>query len=144
MKKTIQLSIALSLMLSVAVAQSKKVVGPLDKKVYACDITEEGKKKAPEPVKDELKFTGGKFQCKLLLDEGYQATIYEATIDSSTTPYTTSFTAEAKGEKEGDYFKWDGTITEEAVEGTAAIFKKGKQKKSFVYSGTLKGKKAKK
>jgi len=143
MKKTIQVAAALMLLVSAGFAQAKKEKvppGPLDKKSYTIEITEDGKKKA-EPEKDEIKFAAGKFQCtKLFQAEGYKATVYEATYDSSASPITISFTAEAEGEKDV-VFKWDGTITEDAIEGTAAILKKGKQKKSYTYSGNIKGKK---
>lgn len=143
MKKIAQVGITLALMVNVAFAQSKKVPpGPLDKKTYTCDVTEDGKKK-PETVKDDLKFSAGKFQCKSLLEEGFKPTAYEATTDSSEKPYVTTFTVEAVGEKELMY-KWDGTITEDNIEGTATLTKKGKQKAAYTFTGTLKGKKPKK
>ena len=146
MKKIVKLSLALVLIASVSFAQSKKPTsGPLDKKTFTVDITIDGKKKA-EPTKDELKFDKGKFNCKLFAEEGFiKPEVYEASYDSSAKPVTCSITVEAKDES-GKTFKWDGTITfgdEVAIEGTAAIIdKKGKQKKSWTYTGALKGKKA--
>lgn len=144
MKKVIQFCIALALVSGTAAAQKKEKVppGPLDKKTYTCDVTEDGKKK-PETVKDDLKFASGKFSCKMLMSEGFQATPYEAVFDSSASPITCTFTAEATGEKEL-VFKWEGTITEDGVEGTAVLSKKGKTKKSYTFTGTQKGKKPKK
>lgn len=142
MKKLVQVGITLALMVNVAFAQSKKVPpGPLDKKTYTCEVTEDGKKK-PETVKDDLKFATGKFSCKLLLEEGFKATPYEASTDSTEKPYVTTFTVTAEGEKEMVY-TWEGTITEDGIEGTATLTKKGKTKKSYTYTGTQKGKKTK-
>jgi hypothetical protein len=144
MKKLVQVSIALALMANVVIAQKKEKVppGPLDKKTYSVDITEDAKKK-PETVKDDLKFASGKFNCKMLMEEGFQATPYEATFDSTASPITCAVTVEATGEKEL-VFKWEGTITDDTFEGTAVLTKKGKIKKSYTFTGTLKGKKVKK
>lgn len=145
MKNALQLAAAIILLVNVTVAQSTKVPpGPLDKKVFSVETTEENKKKA-EPFKDDLKFDKGKFSCKKMNEEGFmKPSPYEATYDSSATPITCSFTVDAKDDSDNT-FKWDGTITfgdEISIEGTASIVnKKGKQKKSYTYSGALKGKK---
>ncbi len=143
MKKLIQVGVALFLMIGTANAQAKKTPpGPLDKKSYSVEITENGKKK-PETVKDELKFASGKFQCKLFMEEGFKPTAYEAVYDSSASPVTCTVTIEGQGEKEL-VFTWEATITDDTIEGTATLTKKGKQKAAWTYTGTLKGKKVKK
>ena len=136
--KIVNVALAVVLCTGVAFGQAKK--GPLDKKTYACEVTQDGKKKA-EPVKDDLKFATGKFSCKMLTEEGYKASPYEAEADSTVTPPTYTFRCEAAGEKD-ESFTWEGAIDGEGnISGTATITKKGKTKKSFSYTGVLKGKK---
>ena len=143
MKKTIITLLSLLLFVSFGNAQSKKKSGKLDRKSYTCDVTPDGKKKA-EPVKDELKFSGGTFQCKTLTDEGFKASEYDATVDSSASPPSYSFTCNAKDDKD-DTYTWTGTVTGDDIQGTGVLTnKKGKTKKSCTFSGTLKGKKPKK
>ena len=136
--KTVKLLLAFIFVAGVAYGQAKK--GPLDKKIYTCEVTQDGKKKAT-PVKDDLKFATGKFNCKTMTEEGYKTAAYEAEVDSSSTPPTYTFRCEsADGE---DSFTWEGTIDGEGnISGTATITKKGKTKKSFTYTGSQKGKKA--
>lgn len=141
MKKIVTLIAAIALV-SFGFAQKKPTSGPLDKKSYIIELVQDGKKKA-EPIKDELKFAAAKMSAKMITEEGFKANIYDASPDSSATPITVSFSCEAKGESADNTFKWEGTITEDAIEGTAAIYKKGKVKKSYTFSGTLKGKKTK-
>jgi hypothetical protein len=143
MKKMIVTLLGFLLIINLGYAQSKKKSGNLDRKTYACDVTPDGKKKA-KAVPDELKFSGGTFQCKLLLGENFKVSEYDATVDSSTSPPTITFTCEAKDEKE-NVFIWTGKVTGDDIEGTATLTnKKGKTEKSFSFSGTLKGKKSKK
>lgn len=141
MKKAIQIGFILLFTVNISFAQSKKG-GPLDKKTFTCEFIEEGKKKA-EPVKDDLKFTGGKFQCKILLNEGFKATVYEFSIDSTDSSMPLTFWADIPGEKD-EIFKWTATVTGDEIEGTATLFKKEKVKKRYNFSGTIKGKKVKK
>ena len=140
MKKIILAGILLILCNSISIAQSKKTAGPLDKKTFTCDLLEEGKKKA-EPEKDDFKFATGKFQCKAFTDAGFKPTVYTAEVDSTDSGVTITFSVEATNDK-GETFKMDGTVTNDEIEGTGGIYKKEKQKKSYTYTGTLKGKKA--
>jgi hypothetical protein len=141
MKKLLITIFSLLFIVSFSLAQSKKKSGKLDRKTYTCDVTQDGKKKSNP---DELKFSGGVFQCKTLLDDDFKASEYETTTDSSASPPVITFTCEAKNEKE-DVYTWTGTVTGDDIQGTATLVsKKGKTKKSFTYSGTLKGKKPKK
>jgi hypothetical protein len=144
MKKLLYVAAALTLMVNVANAQKKEKVppGPLDKKTYVVDFTADNKKNAVA-VKQELKFAMGKFSWKTMIQDGYKATPYEATCDSTSSPASCTFSVEVPGDKDIVY-KWDGTITGDDIEGTAAIVKKGKQKSSYTFSGALKGKKPKK
>ena len=145
MKKILYALLALTIMAGGAMAQAKKekiAPGPLDNKSFIVEITKDGKKKG-EPIKDEFKFKKGTFANKMLTDAVYlKAAAYDATFDSTAKPMTCAFTVEAKDESENT-FKWEGTITygdEITIEGTAAILnKKGKQKESYTYTGTIKG-----
>ena len=146
MKKILSAVLVLTLVVGGAMAQAKKEKlppGPLDNKKFVVEITKDGKKKG-EPVKDEFNFKKGAFTNKTLVDAGYTGQYaYEATFDSAAKPVTCAFTVEAKDEAGKNTYKWEGTVTygdEVTVEGTAAILdKKGKQKESFTYSGSLKG-----
>lgn len=139
MKKIIVSLLGFLLIINLSYAQSKKKSGKLDRKSYTCQVIL--KKKS---AVDELKFAGGTFQCKTLLDEGFKASEYETTVDSSASPPTITFTCEAKDDKE-NVFTWTGTVTGDDLEGTATLTdKKGKTKKSYSFNGTLKGKKPKK
>ena len=143
MKKTIVTLLSLLLFINFGYSQSKKKSGKLDRKTYTCDVTPDGKKKAT-PVSDELKFTGGTFQCKTLIDEGFKASEYDVTVDSSASPPSVTFTCNAKDDKDNVYI-WTGTVSGDNIEGTGTLVtKKGKTKKSCTFSGMLKGKKPKK
>ena len=121
--------------------QSKKSAGPLDGKVFTVQATENGKKKAkPEP--GELNFKGGKMKSSLFADAGYKDTKYDATVDSSSAEPSIAFTVNCEIGKE-EFFKWDGSINGENIEGTAQLTKKDKVKKSYAFTGTLKSKKKK-
>ncbi len=145
MKKIIGATLMLAFMASTVLAQKKEKVppGPLDKKTYTIDLTKDGKKPGPAE-KEELSFKMGKFSWKKMIADGYKATAYEATFDSTASPITCTFSVEATGDNKDLVYKWDGTITGDDVEGTAAVLKKGKQKESYTFTGTLKGKKPKK
>ena len=142
MKKGIVLLIGLILMIGFANAQSKKGKGrKLDKKTYVCDFLQSGGKDA---FQDELKFVNGQFLCGIMQDDGFRATEYEATIDSAGGDAPTiTFTCSAKNDK-GDEYLWTGKVTGDDMTGTGCLVnKKGKTKKSYTFSGTLKLKKGK-
>ena len=69
---------------------------------------------------------------------------YTVTVDSSASPKTITFQSESKN-GDDEVLKWDGTITDEAIEGTAIITnKKGKTVHDYSFTGTLKAKPGKK
>ncbi|MGP8214290.1 MAG: hypothetical protein ACLQQ4_01870 [Bacteroidia bacterium] len=139
MKKTIVTLLGFLMVMNFSYGQAKKKSGKLDKKTYTCVITPAGKKKS---LPDEIKFSGGIFQCKELTDAGFKPSEYEATVDTVAFPHETSFTCEAKDDKDNT-FTWEGKVTGDDIEGSATLTdKKGKTKKSLTFTGTLKGKKA--
>jgi len=140
MRKIIATLLGIMLILNFTYAQSKKKSGKLDKKTYVCEVLPDGKKKANI---DELKFVSGTFQSKDMTDDGFKAAEYETTIDSSGAQRIISFTCTAKDDKEGTY-EWTGKVTGDEIEGTGKLTSaKGKTKKSFSFTGSLKGKKTK-
>ena len=110
----------------------------MDKKVYTIDLIIQGKKN-PKAVPDEIGFMNNKLKSKAMGEFGFSSPVaYTVTTDSSGTDVTITIEAEGKNSDE-ESLKWTGTITGEAIEGTTVITtKKGKVKKEFTYSGTLK------
>jgi hypothetical protein len=138
MKKVIVTLLSFLLIVNFSHAQAKKKGGKLDRKTYVCEFILTGKKKAEG---DEVKFSGGTMVCKMMQDDGFKATAYESSVDSSSAPPVISFSMEAKDDKENT-FKWEGKVTGDDIEGTAIITdKKGKVKKSYSFDGVIKGKK---
>lgn len=137
MKRITATLLALLCMISFSYAQRKKP-GKLDRKTYEVEMLIVGKKKA---TIDEFKFVSGTFQCKLMTDDEFRASPYDATVDSSTSPPTITYTCTAKNAKD-DQFTFTGTVKGDDIEGTADLVdKKGKAKKSYTYTGVTKGKK---
>ena len=109
-------------------------------KIFTIELVAQGGKKEAKPEGDEISFKADKFTSKLMKTEN----------EFSSAPYTVSessgvitFEAESKNKGE-DVLKWTGTITEGAVEGTAVwTTKKGKTKKEYNFTGSLKEKKKK-
>jgi hypothetical protein len=125
-------------------SQAKKIL-PLDGQKYTVEIKEDGKKKPWEP--DELVFNTGKFKCPIFGDQGWgftKAGKYEITgIDSTTTPGVKvySWVSDLTNDSE-EQLKWSGTTKDGEVEGTIELVnKKGQTKKTFTFTGKLKGKK---
>jgi hypothetical protein len=137
MKKTILLSAALMIG-SFAFAQ-KKQKSPIDGRIYAVTHTEQGKKKT-EPIKDDISFMNGKFKSGHLMNMGFTMTDYDYEVDSTASPVTIKFTVEAKNDSQ-ERFSWEGTITDDKVEGTAIMRKKGEIKHTYNFSGNWKNKK---
>ena len=114
-------------------------------KVFTIELTAQGGKKAADPEKDELSFKSDKFTSNLMkTNEQFMATPYTAVLDTSNAE-SKVITFEAESKNSGDeILKWAGTITGEEIEGTAVwTSKKGKIKKEYKFTGTLKGKKKK-
>jgi uncharacterized protein YxeA len=143
MKKSFIL-LLISAMPFALLAQAPKK-GPLDKKTYTIEITKDGKKKPMDP--DELKFEAGKVKCKSFVDWGFtkpgEYTITSVdSSDASAKVYSWSATT-VNDIKEN--MNWEGTITGEDIEGTAALVTaKGDTKYSYTFTGKLKGKPGKK
>jgi hypothetical protein len=127
-----------------AQAQKKeKKAKVIDNQNYTVTLTEEASKKPTKPIADELSFKGDKLKSKALNEKyNFGAGSFTATIDSSNAeePIIT-FEAEMRGETDDDIMNWKGTITGEDIEGTATWNKRGKVKKEYSFSGTLKKKK---
>lgn len=138
------LMLMFSLSSSAAFAQKKeKKEKIIDNQTYTVTLTEEASKKPTKPLPDELSFKGEKLKSKAL-NEKYKfgSGNFTAVIDSSNIeePIIT-FEAEMKGETDDDVLNWKGTINGEDIEGTATWNKRGKVKKEYSFSGTLKKKK---
>jgi len=113
-------------------------------KIYTIELTAQGKK-AGKPENDEISFKSDKFTSKLMkTDEKFAPAAYTAELDTTDAANKViTFTAESKNPSE-ELLNWTGTITGEDIEGTAVwTNKKGKTKKEYAFTGTLKGKKKK-
>mgnify|MGYP000729724537 CR=1 FL=1 len=122
-------------------AQAKKK-SPIDGRIYAITLTEEGeKKKKAEPIKDDMTFVAvGKFKSNYMTQAQFPQTDYEYEVDSTTSPVSIKFTVESKNTDDGR-FSWEGIIEGDNVTGTAIIRKKGKIIHSYAFTGTHKNKK---
>ena len=124
------------------VLAQKKKEKLLDDKGYIVTLTEEASKKPTKPIPDELSFKGNKLKSKAMDDKyKFNAGAFTATVDSTNIeePVIT-FDAEMKGELD-DVLTWHGTVTGEDIEGSAIWNKKGKTKKTYSFSGSIKKKK---
>lgn len=128
-------------------AQEKK--SPPDKilagKIYTIELAAQGGKKAAVAESDELTFKAGKFTSNLMkTDNKFIPSPYTVVPDSSNTASIVfNFETESKN-PDDELIKWSGKITGEDIEGTAVwTNKKGKTKKEYNFTGTLKGKKKK-
>ena len=89
---------------------------------------------------DEISFKSEKLNSKFMTAQNhFPAAAYTVTVDSSATPATISFVSEGKS-SDGEDIKWEGTVTGDDIEGTATISKKGKTKKEYSYTGSVKAK----
>ena len=113
-------------------------------KIYTIELAEQGKK-AGDPEADEITFKTNKFTSKIMKTEGkFIPSAYTVELDTSDVDNKViTFETESKNPSE-DLLKWTGTVAGEEIEGTATwTNKKGKVKKEYTFSGTLKGKKKK-
>ena len=123
------------------VFSQKKKDKELEGKFFTIELTEQGGKKTPKPESDELSFKSDKFTSKLMKEKNkFGSAVYTATTDTASAEKIISFEAESKNDG-GELLSWKGTITGENIEGTAVWSKKGKTKKEYAYSGSLKKKK---
>ena len=125
-------------------AQKKPVADKLlGGKIYTIELTPQEKK--PKPESDEISFKSDKFTSKLMkTDNEFAPSAYTVTVDSSDAANKViTFETESKNSGE-ELLKWSGTIKGDEIEGTAVwTNKKGKTKKEYAFTGTLKGKKKK-
>lgn len=113
-------------------------------KIYTIELAAQGKK-AGDPEPDEISFKSDKFTSKMMkTDEKFAPSAYTAELDTTDAANKIiTFETESKNPGE-ELLKWTGTITGEDIEGTATwTNKKGKTKKEYTFTGTLKGKKKK-
>ncbi len=126
-----------------AFAQKKAPDKVLAGKIYAIELVAQGGKKEADPVPDEVSFKADKFVSKYMkLENQFNAAPYTVTVDSSNTDaIVISFEVESKNTDE-ELVKWSGTITGADIQGTALYTnKKGKTKKEYAFTGSIKGKK---
>ncbi len=137
-----QLSIALCfLMFSGFSFAQKKKDKELDNKTFITELLPQGGKKTPKPIADELNFKSDKMKSKAMVEEyTFTPAPYTVTIDTSNSEKVISFDCEAAN-KDDETIHWVGTVKGETIEGTATVSKKGKVKKEYTFTGTLKGKK---
>lgn len=122
-------------------AQKKVKDKVLVNKVFVVELTETTGKKVGKMVTEELSFKGDKLNSKTMTSVNhFPPALYTVTVDSSSTPPDVTFISEGKN-PDGEDVKWEGIVTGDEIEGTAVISKKGKVKKEYAYTGTLKEKK---
>jgi|ERR1051325_2137917 hypothetical protein len=124
-------------------AQKKEKDKVLANKTYTVEFTETGAKK-PKPVSDEISFKSNKLNSKFMMTEHhFQASDYTVSVDSTSDPKTITFSSNAAN-PDKETLKWDGTITEDAIEGTATITTKKGKEVQYSFTGNLKEKPGKK
>ena len=112
----------------------------LEGKIFTAELNVKGAKK-PKPMEDELSFKGGKFNSKTMKTENqFKPADYTVTVDSTSDEKPITFECDSKN-GDDEVMHWTGTITGEAVVGTATLSKKEKVKKEYEFTGTLKTKK---
>jgi len=145
------LIIAFMLTATTTYSQKKKI--GLDGKVYDVQLVDD-KKKDGKPIVDEITFRSGKVKSMSLADkggfaEGKVKIIEDSSyVDEDTKMDIIKITFEAEAntsDNEKFILYWTGTVDGEDIEGTLVWGAGGdKVKKSYSYSGSLRGKKKKK
>lgn len=99
-------------------------------------LTLEGGKKISDPIVDELFFKSDKLKSKVLAAENkFTPGSYTITRDRSSLKL--SFDCESKNAN-GELLHWVGMVDGEEIEGVVTLSKKGKIKKQYAFSGSLK------
>ena len=149
MKTKILLLASLAFACSNSFAQKKEVAPKKEKdkilvnKVFTVDFTETSAKK-PKTEKDEISFKGEKLGSKFMTTEHqFPASPYSATVDSSSSSKDITFQAAGKN-PDKEEIKWDGTVSGDAIEGTAVITTKKGKTIEYSFTGDLKAKPGKK
>lgn len=147
MKTTISLFSVLTLVFFLSIgntfAQKPKKVKDklLAGKTFTVEITETTGKKVGKTATDEISFKSEKLNSKFMTAENhFPASLYTATVDSTGEVKEITFES-VETNQDGEELKWEGTVTDLDIEGTAVISKKGKTKKEYSFTGTLKEKK---
>ena len=113
-------------------------------KTFIVEMTETTAKKAGKTISDEISFKSEKLNSKIVNQENHFVPFpYTVSVDSSSNPVTINFSSEGKN-PDGEEIKWEGTVTDKDIEGTAVISKKGKTKKEYAFTGVMKDKPARK
>ena len=127
-----------------AFAQKKAKDKVLAYKTFTVEMTETTAKKAGKTETDEISFKSEKLNSKLMISQNhFPAATYTVSVDSSSGNKDISFQSDGKS-PDGEEIKWEGTVTDKDIEGTAVISKKGKTKKEYSFTGSLKEKPEKK
>src|ERR1051326_8361511 len=111
-------------------------------KTYSVYVSETGNKKAEQKT-DEVSFKGGKLNSKFMgTEKHFPAGDYSiVSVDSAENYVEVTFSSESKN-PDGESVKWDGTITDGALEAKATVTnKKGKTIAEYAISGEEKEKK---
>ena len=107
-------------------------------------MTETTAMKAGKTETDEISFKSEKLNSKFMTTQNhFPAATYTVSVDSSSGSKDISFQSDGKN-PDGEEIKWEGTVIEKDIEGTVVISKKGKTKKEYSFTGTLKEKPEKK
>ncbi len=111
----------------------------LGEKNFDVELSEQGKKKNTETVKDQILFRADRLSSTYMMRQfTFTASSYNATVDSTLGTPVITFLSDSKN-TDGDLLKWNGTVTGEVMEGTAVITdKKGKAKVSYTIKGQQK------
>jgi hypothetical protein len=151
MKTTILSLSALTIVFFVSInlfAQKKEAAPKKQKdkilvnKTYTISIAETGAKN-PSNETDEISFKSGKLNSKFMTAQlHFPAGEYSiVSIDSTEKYIEITFSSESQN-PDGETIKWDGNVTDDAIEGSAVITsKKGKKVSEYAFSGNEKGKK---
>ena len=125
-------------------AQKKAKDKVLAYNTYTVEMTETTAKKAGKTESDEISFKSEKLNSKFMISQNhFPAATYTVSVDSSSGSKEISFQSDGKN-PDGEEIKWAGTVTSKDIEGTVVISKKGKTKKEYSFTGSLKEKPAKK
>lgn len=113
-------------------------------KTFTVEMTETTAMKAGKTETDEISFKSEKLNSKFMTTQNhFPAATYTVSVDSSSGSKDISFQSDGKN-PDGEEIKWEGTVIEKDIEGTVVISKKGKTKKEYSFTGTLKEKPEKK
>lgn len=144
MKTTIFITCCFLLLQANGFAQKKPATKKdmlLAGKTFTVELVEKDAKKKDKPQADEISFKGDKINSKFMIAElKIPASAYTATIDSTAGNGAIVFSSEGKN-PDGDVLTWEGTtIPDGTIEGIVKLSKKGKVKKEYSFTGTLKQK----